>query len=169
MISVRFANGTKWITRNWKYKIYYREIGDKCMNKLVNSHEEYWNNRHPNGFNQYDWCDQDFGRYEECRIESLQTWNDAHLKIELMKELLADLCHKQWSGWMKYLFSKCEANVIDGQPVTVIPNWAVERWLKQMVTQYSELSEDEKNSDRGEAIRFIKLLTKPNQYCDEER
>lgn len=74
------------------------------------------------------------------------------------KERLADLCHKQWSGWMKYLFSKCEANIINGEPVTVIPNWAVDRWTRQLETDYSGLSEEEQNSDRKEADKFIKLF-----------
>ncbi len=73
---------------------------------------------------------------------------------EKLREKLANLCHQQWSGWMKYLFSKCELD----DDVATIPEWATERWQRQLMTPYSELSEEEKNSDRVEADKFIKLL-----------
>ena len=77
------------------------------------------------------------------------------------KEKIAELCHKQWSGWMKYLFSKCypergQFDINTGN--LVIPAWAVKRWKRQMETPYSKLSEEEKNSDRNESEKFIKLL-----------
>jgi hypothetical protein len=28
-----------------------------------------------------------------------------------MQEKIAELCHKQWSGWMEYLFLKCFSEV----------------------------------------------------------
>lgn len=71
------------------------------------------------------------------------------------KEALAELCHRQWSGWMRYLFTKCEEN--EDSTVT-IPKWAVGRWSRQMETEYSQLSEDERNSDRVEAGKFLALI-----------
>jgi hypothetical protein len=91
------------------------------------------------------------------------TKDDANMLVALgnainsnTREQLADLCHEQWSGWAKYLFSKGEFNE-DG--TWTMPSWAVERWTRQMTTPYSELSEDEQESDRNEADRFIKLIT----------
>lgn len=78
-----------------------------------------------------------------------------------LREQLAELCHKQWSGWMEYLFSKCMREVGQFDRDTgalIIPRQAVERWQRQMDTPYSGLSEDEKESDRKEADRFIALL-----------
>lgn len=72
-----------------------------------------------------------------------------------IKERFAELCHKQWSGWMEYLFSK-SVNNDDG--TVLIPSWAVERWKRQMNTDYSDLSEDEKESDRREAEKIINLM-----------
>jgi len=72
-----------------------------------------------------------------------------------MREKLAELCHQQWSGWMKYLFSKCTINE-DGS--MTIPPWAVSRWLRQATTPYSELLPEEQDSDRKEADRFIAVL-----------
>ncbi len=70
------------------------------------------------------------------------------------REELANLCHDQWSGWMKYLFSKC---VTTGQNVT-IPDYYFDRRYQQMNTTYSDLSEREKEPDRIEADKFIELL-----------
>lgn len=79
-----------------------------------------------------------------------------------LREKLAALAHEQWSGWMKYLFSKCEIlpNGDLGE-LAVIPEWAVQRWKRQMETAYADLSEQEKNSDREEADRVLALLAAP--------
>ena len=71
------------------------------------------------------------------------------------REELAALCHEQWAGWMAYLFSKCN-EVGDG--CMEIPAWAVERWTRQLATPYENLSEEEKDSDRKEADRFLAIL-----------
>lgn len=72
-----------------------------------------------------------------------------------MRERLAALAHAQWSDWMEYLFSKCQMNE-DG--TAIIPAWAVERWQRQMNIPYSELPEDEKESDRAEADKMLEVL-----------
>jgi len=71
-----------------------------------------------------------------------------------MREKMAALCHDQWAGWMEYLFLKSKQ--VDGR--VIIPAWAVDRWRRQVATRYSDLSEDEKNSDRNEADRFLSLF-----------
>lgn len=70
-------------------------------------------------------------------------------------EDLASLCHEQWSGWMEYMFSKCDP-ASDGS--LTIPPWAVARWSRQLKTSYEDLSEAEQESDRTEARKFIALL-----------
>jgi hypothetical protein len=60
---------------------------------------------------------------------------------------------------MEYLFSKCEIGIVNGGPATIIPPWAIERWTNQLQTPYSGLCEEEKESDRKEADRFIALLS----------
>ena len=74
---------------------------------------------------------------------------------ELIREQVAELAHQQWSGWMKYLFSKGEFT-IDG--TWIMPEWAVQRWGKQLVTSYQELSAIEKESDRKEADKFLAVF-----------
>lgn len=72
-------------------------------------------------------------------------------------ELLAEYAHTQWSGWMKYLFEKCETNINND---VVIPQWAVQRWKRQIETNYKDLSESEKESDRKEAIGMLEVIEK---------
>ena len=96
---------------------------------------------------------------------------------ERVREHLAALCHEQWSGWMRYLFSKCEATL----PGTgkIIPQWAVDRWMRQATDTYAELTEEEKDSDRKMADRILAIIgpeivrlqaieRAANTYCDEK-
>lgn len=70
------------------------------------------------------------------------------------KEQLAAYAHEAWSGWMKYLFSKCE-NSKDG---LLIPGEFVNRWNRQSETKYGDLPENEKASDRKEASVMIEIF-----------
>jgi hypothetical protein len=78
------------------------------------------------------------------------------------REQLAALAHEQWAAWMKYLFEKS----IDGGDGSVeIPALYVARWKRQMNTSYLNLSEKEKESDRAEAdkvLRVIQFNSEPN-------
>ncbi|KKN26095.1 hypothetical protein LCGC14_0878120 [marine sediment metagenome] len=73
-----------------------------------------------------------------------------------LREKLAELAHKQWSGWIKYMFGKCLRKA-DG--TMLIPEWGVTRWQRQAYTPYNKLSEKEQESDRAEADKFLALLT----------
>lgn len=70
-------------------------------------------------------------------------------------EQLADFAHKQWSGWMTYMFGKCIPNE-DG--TLTIPGRFVRRWSRQVRTSYANLPEGEKESDRKEARKMIDIL-----------
>lgn len=70
-------------------------------------------------------------------------------------EDLAAYAHESWSGWMKYLFSKCKPGP-DGS--VTIPEEFVKRWTRQMETPYKELPEGEKKSDREEAVKMQRIL-----------
>jgi hypothetical protein len=85
-----------------------------------------------------------------------------------LRETLADLQHKQWSGWMNYLFGKCEHGTHDGfeDGSLVIPAWAVERWKRQAATPYFDLPDNEKESDRIEADKYLPLI---DQECRERQ
>lgn len=72
-------------------------------------------------------------------------------------EALANYAHSAWSGWMKYLFS--QSIYVDDLTVT-IPKESVERWTRQMNTEYKDLPENEKESDRKEAREILSLIKK---------
>jgi hypothetical protein len=72
-----------------------------------------------------------------------------------LREKLAYIAHEQWAGWMKYLFSKGSFNE-DG--TWTMPQWAVKRWQRQMITPFAKLSEKEKESDRIEADKFLEVI-----------
>lgn len=78
-----------------------------------------------------------------------------------LREELAALCHEQWSGWMEYLFFKCEpvTPMRESGPV-IIPVSLVDRWNRQRRTTYADLSNEEKESDRKLADRFLAVLEK---------
>lgn len=82
-----------------------------------------------------------------------------------LREKLAELAHEQWSGWMRYLFDN---GVFNSDGTWTMPAQAVERWGRQMRTPYSELSEDERNSDRNEADKMLAVIetAPPHKFLD---
>ena len=64
---------------------------------------------------------------------------------KLRIEMLADLEHQQWVHWTEYMLN----NLSDENR---------ERWKVQCQTDYKDLSEKEKESDRVWARKVIKLL-----------
>lgn len=83
-----------------------------------------------------------------------------------MIEDFAKVAHESWSGWMKYLFSKSNT---ESDGTVVIPKKLVERWKRQMNTDYKDLSEKEKKSDREEAKRYIAVIIADMTSSDKKR
>ena len=81
--------------------------------------------------------------------------SDANLPKPTLREDLAALSHDQWSGWMKYMFGKCE---LQGDGTATIPADFVRRWQRQMTTPYNNLPQSERESDRSEADRMISVI-----------
>jgi hypothetical protein len=79
-----------------------------------------------------------------------------------VRELLADYAHDAWSGWMRYLFSKCKWHAVMG---VIIPANLVSRWERQIATPYRDLPEKEKNSDRKEADRMLAIVFSDRRCC----
>lgn len=71
-----------------------------------------------------------------------------------MREELAALMHEIWSEWARYLFS--QGAVRSG--MLLVSSEATTRWSRQMKTTYAALSEEEKDGDRREADKVLKLL-----------
>ncbi len=78
--------------------------------------------------------------------------------VRITKEMglncMAELCHEQWSHWMRYLFSKC-TYYPDG--TITIPFELANRWIRQSETPYSLLPLEERQSDKEQAMKFIEL------------
>lgn len=70
-------------------------------------------------------------------------------------EKLSDYEHDRWSRWQKHVFDKCIKSK-DGN--LYIPNEYVDRWKREMNTNYYDLSEEEKESDRKEARIILKII-----------
>ncbi len=72
-------------------------------------------------------------------------------------EKLADIEHKRWSSWQKYLHSKCIKNS-DGS--LTIPASYVKHLEKLINTPYVNLTEEEKESDRAEVRKYWNIIVK---------
>lgn len=79
-------------------------------------------------------------------------------------EILANVEHERWSKWQEYLHSKLRYSEYEENGKTVacyiMDAGDYEHWQRQIDTPYSELSENEKDSDRKEAIETIEAIQK---------
>lgn len=115
-----------------------------------------------------------------CRVKMVGTeaddavnaWNrrtqppQPQAEADDLRERLAEYAHEAWSGWMKYMLSKCEyrhQNEPDGPRIAVIPAESLEHWQRQMNTPYADLPENEKESDRKEADEMLAILRRRPQ------
>ncbi len=79
----------------------------------------------------------------------------------------ANLEHQRWANWQSYLFSKC--NLKEGINGLIIPIELAERWERQTITPYDKLSEQEKESDRKEARKYLPLIRQLLQSQQKEK
>lgn len=70
-------------------------------------------------------------------------------------EILASQQHAIWSHWMQHLF---KVSVKNPNGSSTIPQHLVERWMRQMQTDYQNLSGQEKQSDREQAQKILDSL-----------
>lgn len=77
---------------------------------------------------------------------------------DLRLEAVAAECHKQWSGWTEHFISKCSGDST-GFAVILDRVW-IDRWKRQIATEYKDLTEEEKESDRREARKILEALKK---------
>lgn len=71
---------------------------------------------------------------------------------EKLIEALARQQHDIWAHWMNYQFTKCEKRA-DGS--MIIPSELVARWTRQAGTSYCNLSDQEQESDRHQALKVM--------------
>jgi len=73
---------------------------------------------------------------------------------DILFEKMAACVHDIWTHWMLYLLSQSidEANGIK------IPFTLVDRWHRQMATEYEDLPDHERRSDREHARKIFKVI-----------
>uniref|UniRef100_A0A6M3L091 Uncharacterized protein n=1 Tax=viral metagenome TaxID=1070528 RepID=A0A6M3L091_9ZZZZ len=75
-------------------------------------------------------------------------------------ERLAAIEHKRWADWQSWCHKILREHC--GSQALIEINQVLERWDKQINTNYEDLTEKEKDSDREQVMRYWHLLT-PNQ------
>ncbi len=82
----------------------------------------------------------------------LQCIKDA---LDSIVEELARIEHERWSHWQTYMHSM---GVRQADGSLLIPPDLVERWDRQSGTQYMNLTEKEKESDREQVRKYLPLI-----------
>ncbi|RDJ05076.1 hypothetical protein [Rhizobium grahamii] len=77
--------------------------------------------------------------------------------IDELVEELAAIEHERWAHWQQYMHSEAERQP-DGS--LLIPAALVERWERQIKTDYDQLPEDERESDREQVMKYLPLVQK---------
>ncbi len=72
-----------------------------------------------------------------------------------MLELLAAIEHERWAHWQRYMHDKGKLQA-DGS--LLLEAELVQRWERQIATPYSALSEAEKESDRDQVRRYLRVI-----------
>lgn len=77
------------------------------------------------------------------------------LEGEQTVERLAAVEHERWAHWQQYVHDQCELQD-DGS--LIVPAKMVARWQIQIETAYSELSDQEQESDREQVRRYLPVV-----------
>jgi len=96
-----------------------------------------------------------------CSVSNAPFGSCHKIKDKKVVEKLADEVHDIWRNWMNYVFDVCV--ISDTHEGIVIPMKNVERWQRQMNTDYKDLPEEEKRSDIIIALKFMELLNARNK------
>lgn len=71
---------------------------------------------------------------------------------EKLIEKLAAIEHERWADWQRYCHDKIDS--VGGH----IPVNLKENWERQIATPYDQLSEEEKQSDRDQVMRYWPII-----------
>ena len=75
--------------------------------------------------------------------------------LDALIDDLAALEHERWAHWQRYMHDNGHLEP-DGS--ITLPAELVRRWQSQIETDYGELSEAEKESDREQVRRYLPLI-----------
>ncbi len=83
--------------------------------------------------------------------------------LDALVEDLAAVEHDRWAHWQRYVHDKGKLQS-DGS--LLLPSELVQRWQAQIETQYAELSEEEKESDREQVRRYLPVIAAAlSEHC----
>ena len=73
-----------------------------------------------------------------------------------IRERLAEVQHNEiWSSWMRWVF---RVSIENDDGTATIPANLVRRWKRQIATDYADLTEREKDSDRDQADKVLAVI-----------
>lgn len=75
--------------------------------------------------------------------------------LEDLLEDLAAIEHERWVHWQKFVHS---SGKIQPDGSLLVPRDLVERWERQIATNYADLADEEKESDRDQVRRYLPLI-----------
>lgn len=75
--------------------------------------------------------------------------------LESLIEELAAIEHRRWSHWQAFMHA--QANRQPDGSLVLTPD-LVKKWDRQIATDYAELSEPEKESDREQVRQYLPLI-----------
>ncbi len=83
--------------------------------------------------------------------------DNQHLEeaLGILIDKLAAIEHQRWAHWQRYLHDQ-GVRLADGS--LVLPARLVEKWDRQIETDYKDLAEREKESDREQVRRYLPII-----------
>jgi len=98
--------------------------------------------------------------------DTSRDWSEE--QFSLLLDELASIEQERWAHWQRYIHSSGKRQS-DGS--LTLPADLVDRWERQIQTRYSDLSPEEKESDREQVRRYFPLLRQwlSNQANKDER
>lgn len=83
-----------------------------------------------------------------------------------LREKLASIEHIRWADWQKYLHSVC---IKESNGDLTISAKSVKHWERQIATDYKDLTEKEKDSDREQVDRYFYLIQKVHTQAKNKK
>ena len=83
------------------------------------------------------------------------TPDEVNALLDSLIESLAAIEHDRWAHWQRYMHSK-GTRQSDGS--LLIPRELVSRWEHQISTDYSGLTDKEKESDRDQVRKYLPVI-----------
>ena len=77
------------------------------------------------------------------------------MEQEILEERVADFVHWIWCNWMKHFYDYAIVNNKSGHTAFVVKTEDFERWKRQMMASYHDLSKDEQKSDLDLAKQLL--------------